>query len=142
MAEPPKSRLDRELDEILAKKSKEPIAFKSHPRVQQHRPAQPNWQHQAKHIWKTLSAIPILLAFALVILAMLVNDFSPLLALLLNTGAVAAIWVPAIRGVRRPSMPASPDVKYWRGRPYTTDIKSVVSRSPLDSLKRYFDRHR
>ncbi len=142
MAEQPKSRLDRELDEILAKKSKEPIAFRSHQKVKQQRSGLTDWQLQAKSAWKRIAAIPLLLAFMLVIVAMLVHGFSPLLALVLSTGAVAAILVPAIRGVIRPSMPSTTDVKYWRGRPYTTEIKSAVSRSPIDSIKRYFDRHR
>lgn len=142
MAEPPKSRLDRELDEILAKKAKEPIAFHTHPRVQQHKASQPNWRNQVVDIWRRLAAMPIALAFALVFIAMLVHGVSPLLALLLNTGAVVAIWLPGIRGLTRGSAPANPDVKYWRGRPYSSQIKSTISRSPIDSLKRYFDRRR
>ena len=86
--------------------------------------------------------MPLALAFALVVVALLVHGFSPLLALLLNTGAVVAIWLPGIRALTRGSAPASPDVKYWRGRPYASEIKSTISRSPIDSLKRYFDRRR
>ena len=142
MAEPPKSRLDRELDEILAKKSKEPIAFRTHPRVQQHRAKTPNWKNQGSQVWHRLVSIPLALAFALVFAAMLVHGVSPLLALILNTGAVAAIWVPGIGGLTRGATPANPNVKYWRGRPYASEIKASISRSPMDSLKRFFDRRR
>ena len=142
MAEPPKSRLDRELDEILAKKSREPIQFPSHPRAQQNNRTRQHWQDKATHIWDRLAAMPIALAFTLVVIAMLVHDFSPLLALLLNTGAVMAIWWPGVRALMRGSAPGNPDVKYWRGRPYTTEIKSTISRSPMDSIKRYFNRRR
>ena len=142
MAEPPKSRLDRELDEILAKKSREPISFRSHPRVSEQQAKTPNWKAQGAQLWHRLAAFPLALAFALVVAAMLVHSVSPLLALMLNTGAVAAILMPGIRGLMRGSRPANPDVKYWRGRPYSSDIKANISRSPIDSIKRYFDRRR
>lgn len=143
MAKSPKSRLDREIDEILEKKSKEPIPFR--PRSQSHDRHVSNTsriQQQAKRGWQWLSRMPLALAYALVLLAMLVRDASPLLALILSTAAVVAIWLPGIRRLFRPASVASPTVKYWRGRPYANDVKSAISRSPIDSLKRYFDRRR
>jgi hypothetical protein len=86
--------------------------------------------------------MPLAMAYAFVFLAILVHDASPLLALLLCTAAVVAIWYPSIRRLLKPASAATPDVKYWRGRPYASEIKSAVSRSPVDSLKRYFDRRR
>jgi hypothetical protein len=143
MEKPPKSRLDREIDEILEKKSKDPIPFRPRQRTEDRRPtnAAPLRQ-QAERSWQWISRMPLAMAYALVFMAMLVDDVSPLAALLLSTAAVVAIWYPGIRRLVKPASAASPDVKYWRGRPYASEIKSAVSRSPVDSLKRYFDRRR
>lgn len=143
MANDHKSRLDREIEEILEKKSREPIQFRSHPRVQEHQSkSTPDLQVKLRDGWQRLLAMPLALAYAAVILGVLVHDASPLAALLLSTVAVAALWVPGIRNLVQPTTAQSSGVKYWRGRPYTTEIKSAVSRSPIDSLKRYFDRRR
>lgn len=144
MADQPKSRLDREIDEILEKKSREPIAFSSHPRVKKHRgPSQAESTIQkAKSGWQWLVAMPIAMAYLFAIVAFLVRDSSPLLTLLLSTATVAAIWVPGILQFTRSNESKENQVKYWRGQAYTQNIKSAVSRHPLDSLKRYFDRNR
>ena len=144
MADQPKSRLDREIDEILEKKSREPIAFSSHPRVkQQRKPSQANaLQARVKSGWQTLVRMPIVMAYVFGILAYVSRDFSPLLALLLSAATAAALWVPGLLQFRRPSSAPQSDVKYWRGQAYTQNVKSAVSRHPLDSLKRYFDRNR
>jgi hypothetical protein len=143
MEKPPKSRLDREIDEILEKKMKEPIPFRPRQQTQGRHPNQTSpLRQQAERAWQWLSSMPLAMAYAFVFLAILVHDASPLLALLLCTAAVVAIWYPGIRRLLKPASAATPDVKYWRGRPYASEIKSAVSRSPVDSLKRYFDRRR
>lgn len=144
MAEQPKSRLDREIDEILEKKSKEPIKFQSHSRVQkQRKPTSPSAvREQAPGAWDMMKRMPIAMAYLFVFAAMLADGFSPLLALLLCTAAVASLWVPGILRLTRPAPDTGSDVKYWRGQPYQLQFKSAVSRSPIDSLKRYFDRNR
>lgn len=144
MAEQPKSRLDCEIDEILEKKSKEPIPFRSHPRVEKQRRHRQfsDWQNAALSAWRWLKGMPIVMAYAFVFLAILVHDASPLLALLLSTAAVVALWLPGILRLTRPAAASNNDVKYWRGRPYAGNVKSAASRSPVDSLKRYFDRRR
>ena len=86
--------------------------------------------------------MPIAMAYLFAILAFLVRDSSPLLTLLLSAATVAAIWVPGILQFTRSNQSKENEVKYWRGQAYTQNIKSAVSRHPLDSLKRYFDRNR
>lgn len=144
MADQPKSKLDREIDEILVKKSKEPIEFNAHPRVKQRRgPTQSEkMQEKLRSGWQWLVRMPIALAFLFAFAAVLVQDASPLLVLLCSAAAAIAIWLPGILQIVRPESASKPTVKYWRGKAYTENIKSAVSRHPLDSLKRYFDRNR
>ena len=148
MPEQPKSKLDRELEEILTKKAKdrprEPIQFSSHPRAPKTKGAKAagDAREVLRDIWYPLARMPLLLAFVLAIAARLVSGFSPLLALILAAWAVGAIWWPGIKRLSAANEPDLPDVKYWRGRQYSSGIKDAVSRHPIDSLKRYFDRHR
>lgn len=148
MPEQPKSRLDRELEEILTKKSKdrpkEPIQFSSHPRAPKTKGAKAvgDIREVLSDMWYPLAKMPLLLAFVLAIAARLVSGVSPLLALLLCAWAVGAIWWPGIKRLGAASDYGKPEVKYWRGRAYTSQAKDLVSRHPVDSLKRYFDRRR
>lgn len=144
MTKQPKSRLDRELEEILEKKSREPIPFSSHPRAPKHgkQAALGEGLDGLRNVWDFLTSAPILLAFTFAIAARLVSDVSPLLALLFAAGTVASLWLPGLMQRGQPTQTGKPDVKYWRGRPYVTGVKDAVSRHPVDSLKRYFDRRR
>lgn len=148
MPEQPKSKLDRELEEILTKKSKdrprEPIQFSSHPRAPKTKGAKAvgDIREVLSDMWYPLARMPLLLAFVLAIAARLVSGVSPLLALILSAWAVGAIWWPGIKRLGAASDHGKPDVKYWRGRAYTSQAKDLVSRHPVDSLKRYFDRRR
>lgn len=148
MPEQPKSRLDRELEEILTKKAKdranEPIPFSSHPRAPKTKGAKAigDAREVLSDMWYPLARMPLLLAFVLAIAARLVSGFSPLLALVFAAWAVGAIWWPGIKRLSAAKEQDNPNVKYWRGRPYASEIKDVVSRHPVDSIKRYFDRHR
>ena len=142
------SRLDRELEEILTKKSKdrpkEPIQFSSHPRAPKTKGAKAiaDTRELLSDLWYPLAKMPLLLAFVLAIAARLVNGVSPLLALILCAWAVGAIWWPGIKRLSAAWESDQPDVKYWRGRAYASKAKDAVSRHPVDSLKRYFDRRR
>lgn len=144
MTNQPKSRLDRELEEILEKKSREPIPFSSHPRAPKPKKQQAvqNGLEGLKDVWDFLTSAPILLAFTFAVAARLVSDISPLLALLFATGTVASLWLPGFMRMGQASDHGKPEVKYWRGKPYVTGVKDAVSRHPVDSLKRYFDRRR
>ena len=144
MPEQPKSRLDRELEEILSKKSRDPIQFSSHPRAPKQSQAGSlnSVVDQARNAWTFLKSAPLLLAFVFAIAAKLVSDSSQLLALLFSVGVVLSLYVPGIIRLSQPADAGKPDVKYWRGRPYTSQAKDVVSRHPIDSVKRYFDRRR
>lgn len=148
MPEQPKSRLDRELEEILSKKAKdrprEPIQFSSHPNAPKTKGAKlvADSREVLSDIWYPLARMPLLLAFVMAIVAKLVSGFSPLLALVFAAWAVGALWWPGLKNLGAAREPDSPNVKYWRGRAYGTEIKDAVSRHPVDSIKRYFDRHR
>lgn len=142
MPQEPKSRLDRELDEILQKKAKEPVNLLAYRQARRNPNPQPSWMDQARRIFSILMSIPIGLAWVLAFFAWASRDVSPLLTLLFSAAAVAVIWVPGLLNLRGPRSPQAPPAKYWRGRAYTSTAKDVISRSPVDSLKRYFDRRR
>lgn len=141
MSDKHQSRLDQEIDEILQKKRHETTSFTAY------REARMRPQETARRTSKNLHMvvarlldIPVATAFLFAIVAVLVRDYSPLIATLLAGFAVAAIWLPGLRGLQAPRVPTH-STKYWRGRPYSTP-DNFATRSPIDSLKRYFDRRR
>ncbi len=148
MSDKQKSKLDRELEEILTKKSKErprePIKFSSHPNAPKTKGAKAigDAREVLSDLWYPLTRMPLLMAFVMAIIARLVSGFSPLLALVFVAWAVGALWWPGIKRLGAARESDQPDVKYWRGRPYVSKAKDAVSRHPVDSLKRYFDRRR
>lgn len=148
MPEQPKSRLDRELEEILTRKAREkprePIQFSSHPRAPKTKGAKAigDLREVLSDLVYPLMRMPLLFAFVLAIAARLVSGFSPLLAIVLAAWAVGAIWWPGIKRLGAAKEPDQPQVKYWRGKAYASQAKDLVSRHPVDSLKRYFDRRR
>lgn len=143
-----KSRLDRELEEILAKKAKdrprEPIPFSSHPNAPKSKGATfaNNIREILSDIWYPLTRMPLLMAFVFTILVRLTSGFSPLLATLLTAGVVWSLWWPGLKRLGGARDSDEPEVKYWRGKAYTTAAKDAVSRHPVDSVKRFFDRRR
>lgn len=144
MPDEPKTRLDRELEEILQKKAREPVPFSSHPRAPKRKGqvAFQNASEIARDMWSFLTSAPLLLAFVFAIAAKMVSGVSPLLALLLAVGTVASLWLPGFIRMGQPSDAGKPEIKYWRGKAYTSSAKDLASRHPIDSLKRHFDRHR
>lgn len=144
MPKQPKSRLDRELDEILTKKSREPIPFSSHPRAPKRKgtAAVQTGVSATRDVWDFLKSAPLLMAFVFAIGARLISDTSQLLAILFALGTVLSLYVPGFWRMSQRSDYGQPNVKYWRGRAYTSEIKDVISRHPVDSIKRYFDRRR
>ncbi len=141
MTKEQKSRLDREIDEILASKARQPIDFEQRRRTMA-QPIEPTWRAQVRKVWSVLVASPLFLAYALVGLATLLDPAVHFLAVLLCLAAVLVIWLPGILRLIRPNGRAKTEVKYWRGQAYVSEIKSAGSRSPIDSLKRYFDARR
>lgn len=141
MPEQPKSRLDREIDEILASKAKQPINFEQR-RRQLTQPVEPTWKRSLRKGWWFVATSPLLLAYLLVGIALLLNDATHSVAVLLCTMAVVAIWLPGVRSMIRPQGTRKSEVKYWRGQAFISEVKSAGSRSPIDSLKRYFDARR
>src|SRR5690606_37274538 len=106
---------------------KEPIPFSSHPRAPKTKgqKAVGEAREVLKDLWYPLAKMPLLLAFVLAIGARLVSGFSPLLALILAAWTVGAIWWPGIKRLGAAKEPDHPNVKYWRGRPYSSQVKDV-----------------
>jgi hypothetical protein len=140
-----KSRLDRELEEILSKDDNirhlppPPKACK--PR-QLKAPSSPTSSINLPPRAMKLLSSPAILALVLAVIALLISDASRLLANILCFAAVACIIWPMLQRFRRPSAAAS-DTKMWRGRVYEVGKPSSTStRTPLDSVREWWDSRR
>ena len=135
----PRSRLEREVAEILERKDREPISFadEAQRRKRTSRPephVRPSGQADPRAWFDRLgSGRYLLVAIAAAVLALIVRDVSPLLANILAIVCVAAIFFPVVQQFRQPQ---APDTKTWRGR----DVSSSLSRPA--GLERLFDRFR
>jgi len=135
---PGKSRLDRELEEILARTENirllppPPQA----PKTPRAKPipvrAGSSFESMIPPRARQLLAAPIVMALGLAIVALLVSDISALLATLISLAAVACIVVPMAQRFRRgPSAP--PDIRMWRGQ--VMDATPPRPSSPLDTAR-------
>lgn len=136
-----KSRLDRELEEILSRNDNirllppPPQAQKAsktpRPRLTPPR-AGSSFESLIPPRARELLKAPIVIALGLAILALMVAGVSALLANLLGLAAVACIVMPMAQRFRgRPSAP--PDVRMWRGQ--VMDAKPPQQPSPLDAAR-------
>ncbi len=133
-----KSRLDRELDEILSKN--ENIRLLPPP-PQASKPPRPKPapRQSASSIEsmippkaRELLASPVVLALGLAIVALLVSDLSALLATMLSLAAVVCVVMPMVQRFRRgPSAP--PDIRMWRGQ--VIDSQPPGQASPIDAAR-------
>jgi hypothetical protein len=133
----PKSRLDREIEEILARNDTIrhlPPPPKA-PRANRVTVATPRVPPTVRR----LLGVPIFLSFVIAIAAYLVRDISPLFANILATAAVACIIWPIIERFRRPA--SAPPIQVWRGQVYHSPSRRDPS--PLDSVRQWWsDRRR
>lgn len=139
---PGKSRLDRELEEILAKNDN----IRHLPPPPKARRPKPSPASMTNHLGSSIPApigrvlrVPIFQALALGVVAVLVDDVSPLAAYLLSIAAVACIILPIVSGFRRPA--PTLESRMWRGR-VVDQRPSSSGPSPLDSLRRWWTTRR
>jgi len=134
--QPGKTRLDRELEEILSRndnirhlppppKRKRPTPIKAA------RPESRSGLDLPPQLRKLLGA-PIILALVLATVAYLLRELSPLLATLLCLAAVVCIIWPMTRQWRRPASP--PESRMWRGQVIEVRPQSTQT-SPLDRVR-------
>ncbi|MGI8405456.1 MAG: hypothetical protein ACR2OE_11960 [Thermomicrobiales bacterium] len=132
-----RSRLDREVDEILTHTMKSnplpPIPFKQRVAEKRSRMPHPPAASPWYEVQRILTAIPILTALACAILCVMVAGASPLLARLFAIAAVVALIYPIVLHLRGGSKPAGPQL--WRGQVMDTRPPQA---SPLDEVKRWF----
>ncbi len=134
-----KSRMDREIEEILAR-SETPLPFPPpnsrprRPQIQRPPKVTPSPLADVTAQWlPKLLAAPILLAVVAAILAVMIAGVSQLLANLLAFAAVAFVLLPIIQRFRSPSSP--PESKMWRGQ--VIDPRSDQP-SPISQIKRWW----
>ena len=141
-AEPPsdnstgKSRLDRELEEILSRNDNirhlPPPPSQKKPRPI--RPTAPAGTSYLPPAAKKLLETPIVVALAVSLLAYALRDVSALLASVLCFVAVACIILPIVRRFQRPT--AAPPTQMWRGR--TFEVGSPQNESIVDSIRSWW----
>lgn len=134
---PGKSRLDRELDELLAKNENIRL-LPPPPQAPKPSRAKPAPLHADSSFGsaippraRELMASPIVVALGLAIAALLVADFSALLANVLGLAAVVCIVLPMVQRFRRPTAP--PDIRMWRGQ--VIDSQPPRQPSPIDHAR-------
>lgn len=119
---PKKSKLEREIEEILQRAEREnplppPTPIRSRMRK---KPDELVRNVQMPNIGETLrrwlDSASLLVAFAAAIIGVLIRDFSPFLATIAAVGAVVALFWPVVASIRAPRT----GPKVWRGREYDT----------------------
>ena len=133
-----KSRLDREIEEILSRSEAEqrlpPPPTPIRPRPVRATPSIPPRV-------AAIAQVPILQALALGIAAWLVSDLSQILANLFALAAVVCIILPMVRGVRpSTSTTIAPETRMWRGQ--AIDTRPQQPRTPLESLRDWWNARR
>lgn len=120
---PNKSRLEREIEEILAKTEREnPLPPPTPIRPDVKTPMEkftsgvsiPDLSGAGESVRKWLDSASIFVALMLAILAWMVGTFSPFLATIVAIAAVVALFWPLVAMHRSPR----PEAKTWRGRTY------------------------
>lgn len=136
---PPTTRLEREVAEILERTERQPISFTDEARRRGNasrtapRPAVARPEALRDRFERLGAGRYLIVAVVAAVLALLVSDFSPLLANILAIACVAAIFIPVVQRFRQPESPVS---KSWRGQ----DVSGSLSRPA--GLERIFDRFR
>jgi hypothetical protein len=131
-----KSRLDREIDEILARNDNI-RHLPPPPKISRPRPIKTKTPAIPPAAMRLLST-PLFLALILAIVAYLLRDISTLVANILVTLAVASIIWPIVQQFRRPAQ--TPPAQMWRGQVFEVGKPSTTT--PLDSLREWWNRQR
>lgn len=131
-----KSRLDRELEEILSKNDS--IRLLPPPPSQKKPTSRPTpIRTGTPAIPPAVSRwldVPIIQALVLAFLALLLRDISALIANTLCFVAVACIMFPIVRGFQRPA--AAPPTQMWRGRSF--EVTPPKNPTLIDSIRAWW----
>lgn len=120
--QPKKTRLEREIEEILARAEKEnPLPPPTPIRPRRKAPGEYMRNLQAPAIGPSLrrwlDTAPMLVAFAAALIGVIIRDVSPFLATVAAVAAVVALFWPVVTHYRAPR--SGP--KMWRGRELDTN---------------------
>jgi hypothetical protein len=145
-----RSRLDREVDEILQTATRDkplpptPIASR------RNRPAalptvQDRLRGLATTVLEILMAVPLITAVGFGIACAIVAPHSPLLATLFAALALVVLIVPYVRAARRASAPGGDGPKMWRGRVMDGPPgrpRGIGERTPADKVNDWINSRR
>lgn len=140
-APPHRSRLDREIDEILSKTDAHRTLPPPTPIRSRQKPSAPTLPPIPPAI-QSILRVPILQALLLALAAWLLDDVSALVSNLLAFAAVVCIILPMVRGGRPAGTPSvAPETRMWRGQ--VIETRAPAPRTPIDSLRDWWsNRHR
>jgi hypothetical protein len=115
---PKKSKLEREIEEILQRVEKEnplppPTPIRSR-RRREDVARDFRMPQVGESLRRWLDTAPLLVAFMAAIVGVMIKDFSPFLATIAAVGAVVALFWPVVASFRAPRT----GPKMWRGREY------------------------
>lgn len=144
-----RSRLDREVDEILHSATREnplpptPIASRRRPSTG------PGAGDRARSVLATavdtLMTVPLLTAVGFGIACAVVSPYSPLLATLFAVLALVVLVTPYVQAARRASTPGSGGPKMWRGRVMDDPPRrprGIGERTPADKITDWINSRR
>lgn len=134
----PRSRLDREIDEILERD--ENVRLLPPPPTPQPIRSVPKPAVTVPPIVHRLLGVPLFPAMALAILAYMIRDISPLVTSILCFLAVACIIWPSVQRVRQPRQTLQSQM--WRGKIYEVPPPPQSTTSPLDPLRQWWNSRR
>ncbi|MGB3329762.1 MAG: hypothetical protein WBA46_12455 [Thermomicrobiales bacterium] len=145
-----RSRLDREVDEILTTAMRDaplpptPISSRR-AKTPAGVPAEARLRSIGTTILDTLMAVPLLTAVGFGIACAIVAPYSPLFATIFAILAVVVLIVPYIQAARRSSLPGDDGPKMWRGRPMDGPMqppRRIGERTPADKISDWFNSRR
>lgn len=128
----PKSRLDRELEEILSRNDNI-LHLPPPPKVKSQRKPLPR-PALSPRVTRFIST-PMVSALLIALVAYLVKDISQVVANVLCFLAVACIIWPVVQRMRHSQQ--APDAKMWRGQTYQTG--PLAEPTLFDSLRVWWD---
>lgn len=142
-----RSRLDREVNEILAKAQRDaplPPTPISSRRKQPTPPATTNRARQiGATIIDTLLTVPLLTALGFGIACAVVAPSSRLLATIFAILALAMVVLPYVRLARRASQPGNDGPKMWRGQVMDAPRRPEFGQeTPADKISHWFNNRR
>ncbi|MGC4190045.1 MAG: hypothetical protein QM589_02265 [Thermomicrobiales bacterium] len=145
-----RSRLDREVDEILRSATRDaPLPPTPISSRRTKGPNGPSTHDRLRPILSTVvdtvMAVPLITAVGLGIVCAIVAPYSPFIATIAVVLAIVVLAAPYIRAARRSSLPGGDDPKMWRGRVMDSPSirpRGIGERTPAEKITDWINSRR